>query len=276
MSGTALTTFSPSSSRSTRSTPCVEGCCGPMLRTIVFVAPAAVSTVVMGCQSAERNLVPFQPNRPRNANAYPVQVASNGPNGHFLHRVGTALAFALRRKITAERKTFEAIGQEDAAQVRMAGKLDAKEVENLALQPVGAGPDGLQRIHHGMLDADAGAQANTVAPRNGDQMIVQLEAGLDGVAVNAGGVAQQIEQQGGVPFTFLSRGAQQLFRDDDGRLPAILDHLGDRLHVPGTKAFDNNMSACVGELRHLNNVLKSLRWRYFRDLCQSSAPFFQR
>ncbi len=79
-----------------------------------------------------------------------------------------------------------------------------------------------------------------------------------------------------VLFTFLGRGAQQLFRDDDGRLPAGLDHLGDRLRVPGTKEFDNNMSACVGELRHLNNVLKSLRWRYFRDLCQSSAPFFQR
>ena len=70
--------------------------------------------------------MPFQPNRPRNANAHPVQVAGNGPNEHFLHRVGTALAFALRRKITAERKTFKAIGQEDAAQVRMAGKLDAK------------------------------------------------------------------------------------------------------------------------------------------------------
>src|SRR5271166_736060 len=140
MSGTALTTFSPSSSRSTRSTPCVDGCCGPMLRTIVFVVPTAVSTVVMGSQSAERNL-----------------------------------ALALRRKITAERKTFKAIGQEDAAQIRMAGKLDAEEVKNLAFQPVGAGPDGFQRIHHGMLDADAGAQADTVAPRNGNQMIVRSE-----------------------------------------------------------------------------------------------------
>src|SRR5271157_4895432 len=106
MSGTALTTFSPSSSRSTRSTPWVEGCCGPMLRTIVLVVPTAVSTVVMGAQSAKRNL-----------------------------------AFALCRKITEERKTFKAIGQEDVAQVRMTGKLDTKEVENLALQPVGAGPD---------------------------------------------------------------------------------------------------------------------------------------
>ena len=32
-----LNTISPSSSSTTRSTPCVEGCCGPMLRTIVCV-----------------------------------------------------------------------------------------------------------------------------------------------------------------------------------------------------------------------------------------------
>src|SRR5208337_3463882 len=120
MSGTALTTFSPSSSRSTRSTPWVEGCCGPMLRAIVLVVPSAVSTVVMESQSAKRNLVPFQPNRPRNANAYAVQVAGNRPNEHLLHRVGTALAFALRRKITAERRTFKTFGKEDAAQIRVA------------------------------------------------------------------------------------------------------------------------------------------------------------
>src|SRR5208337_3357136 len=99
MSGTALSTFSPTSSRSTRSTPCVEGCCGPMLRTMVFVVPTAVSTVVIGSQSAKRSL-----------------------------------AFALRRKIAAVRKTFKAIGQENAAQVRVAGKLDAEEVKNLAFQ----------------------------------------------------------------------------------------------------------------------------------------------
>src|SRR5208337_3778689 len=127
-----------------------------------------------------------------------------------------------------------------------------------------------------MLDADVGAQADTLAPRNGNQMVVQLEARLDGVAVHAGGVAQQIEQQSRVLFTFLSRGAQQLLRDDDGRLPAKLDHLRYRLRVPGAKVFDYNLSACVGELRHLNKVLKGLCWRYFRDLCQSSAPFFQR
>src|SRR5271157_2025831 len=252
MSGTALTTFSPSSSRSTRSTPWVEGCCGPMLRTIVLVVPSAVSTVVMGSQSAKRNLVPFQPNRPRNANADPGQVASNRANGHLLHRVGTALAFALRRKIAAERRTFKALWQEDAAQVRVAGKLDAEEIKNLAFEPIGAGPDRLKRIHHGMLDADAGAQANAFAARNGKQLIVQLEARFDRVAIQAGGVAQQIEEQSGILLALLRRGTKQFLGNDNGRVPSVFEYLGDRLGVPGTKVFDYNLSACVGELRHLN------------------------
>src|ERR1700687_6237258 len=46
MSGLALTTFSPSSSSTTRRTPCVEGCCGPMLRTMDSACPATVETVV--------------------------------------------------------------------------------------------------------------------------------------------------------------------------------------------------------------------------------------
>src|SRR5208283_4802586 len=109
MSGTALTTFSPSSSRSTRSTPWVEGCCGPMLRTIVLVLPSAVSTVVMGSQSAKRNL-----------------------------------AFALRGKVTAERSAFKVLGKENASQVRVAVELDAKEVKDLAFEPISAGPHRFQ------------------------------------------------------------------------------------------------------------------------------------
>src|SRR3954449_958479 len=46
-SGTAFTTVSPSSSSRILKTPCVDGCCGPMFRTIVFAGPIAVSTVVV-------------------------------------------------------------------------------------------------------------------------------------------------------------------------------------------------------------------------------------
>src|SRR5437773_11753833 len=48
MTTSQSTTFSPSSRSTTRSTPCVLGCCGPMLITSSFVsniAPRTVSTV---------------------------------------------------------------------------------------------------------------------------------------------------------------------------------------------------------------------------------------
>jgi hypothetical protein len=48
------------------------------------------------------------------------------------------------------------------------------------------------------------------------------------------------------------------------------------LGVPGAKLFDYNTSACIGELRHVTEILRGGSRRYFCDLCQSSAPFFQR
>jgi hypothetical protein len=42
MSGVALTTTSPSSSKTTRSTPWVLGCWGPMLRIMVLLSPISI------------------------------------------------------------------------------------------------------------------------------------------------------------------------------------------------------------------------------------------
>src|SRR5688500_15304647 len=46
MTGTHSTTFSPDSFSTSRSTPCVDGCCGPMLRMSSSVSsPSSVCTV---------------------------------------------------------------------------------------------------------------------------------------------------------------------------------------------------------------------------------------
>src|SRR3954469_13404255 len=45
MIGSARTIRSPSRVRARRSTPCVAGCCGPMLRTMSAVAMSPVATV---------------------------------------------------------------------------------------------------------------------------------------------------------------------------------------------------------------------------------------
>src|SRR5579862_7864550 len=54
-------TFSPSSFRITRSTPCVEGCCGPMLRTSSVESRKVVSGIreLLAAFDAQVLLYPF-------------------------------------------------------------------------------------------------------------------------------------------------------------------------------------------------------------------------
>src|SRR5262245_26050599 len=97
MTGLTSTTVSPSSVSSSRSTPWVEGCWGPMLISIISV----------------RNTVDLL------------------PQPHVL------LGEAFQRQFLAQRVPAPLVGQEDAAQVGMPVEDDAEEVEDLALVPVG-------------------------------------------------------------------------------------------------------------------------------------------
>ena len=57
----------------------------------------------------------------------------------------------------------------------------------------------------------------------------------------------------------------------------MLEHLGDGLGVPAAELFDYRASASIAKLRHVTETLLGLSAGfYFCDLCQSSAPFFQR
>ena len=49
--GAADSTVSPSSSRTSRSTPCVLGCCGPMLMVITSVLMSGIATPNRGARS---------------------------------------------------------------------------------------------------------------------------------------------------------------------------------------------------------------------------------
>src|ERR1035438_10015831 len=100
-------TFSPSSLRMTRKTPCVEGCCGPILSTNSVVS----KNVWSGIQTSLA--------------AFDTQI--------FLH---PALVLLNDPVVLAQRKALPFFGQQNSPHVRMAGKLDAKHVEHFALQPV--------------------------------------------------------------------------------------------------------------------------------------------
>src|SRR5215813_7545946 len=103
MIGLAASTVSPSSSSATRSTPCVEGCWGPMLSVMVSlrtVADLLGSKLLQGGRrlDASRGVV-----RER----------------HLL---------VAERRILAQRPAHPVLGQQDARQVGMAGERDPVEV----------------------------------------------------------------------------------------------------------------------------------------------------
>src|SRR5262245_55213467 len=115
MIGLALTTVSPSSSSTTRSTPCVAGCCGPMLSVMVSVRTVG--------HFLGRELLEI-----RIGNRAPGRVVRER---HFL---------VAERRILAQRPAHPFLGQQDAREVRMTVEDDPVEVVGLALVPVGGGP----------------------------------------------------------------------------------------------------------------------------------------
>src|SRR5262249_20129924 len=101
-------TFSPSSLRMTRSTPCVEGCCGPMFST----SSVESRNVDSGMESLS---------------AFDVQV--------LLYPTVVLLE---DRNVLAQWESHPLFRQQNAPHIRMPRELDAEHVEHLALQPVGA------------------------------------------------------------------------------------------------------------------------------------------
>src|SRR5262245_42586799 len=124
MIGLALTTVSPSSSSTTRSTPCVEGCCGPMFSVMVSVR------TVLDLLGGERGEI----GRRHRAAGRVVR------EGHLL---------VAERRILAQRPALPVVGKQDAGEIGMAVEDDAVEVPRLALVPVGGGPHAGHGRHMG-------------------------------------------------------------------------------------------------------------------------------
>src|SRR4029077_8238877 len=94
-------TFSPSSLRMTRNTPCVEGCCGPMLRTNSVESRKVES----GIQTSLA--------------AFDLQV--------FLHPTFILLENSV---ILAQGVALPFLGQENAPHIGVAGEFDPKHIED--------------------------------------------------------------------------------------------------------------------------------------------------
>src|SRR6188768_2138 len=165
MCGSAFWMTSPSISSTRRNTPCAAGCCGPK-----FIVKLRISFIRYFCVLFSRfqgRVVAvvvaddFRHQRARLDRDWLVHHA-------LLLGVVAHLDVADQREILAERMTDESIVGEDAAQIRMAREQDAEQVERLALEPVGAGPDVDHRIDDGIFRVDAArAQAQTLVVRDG-------------------------------------------------------------------------------------------------------------
>src|SRR4051812_8160815 len=102
MTGLTPTTVSPSSCMMRRNTPCVLGCCGPML-----------SVISLGESDSRISM------------ATPSDTAESLPAGRRILALGAVLqvldqnVLVVERPVLAERVAREAVLQEDPAQVRV-------------------------------------------------------------------------------------------------------------------------------------------------------------
>src|SRR6185369_9803681 len=99
MTGLQATTFSPSSSSATRSTPCVLGCWGPMLSVMVSLRTIADLLVREFLQGGRRLDAPRRVVRERHL-------------------------FVAGRRVLPQRPAHPVLGEQDARQVGMPGERD--------------------------------------------------------------------------------------------------------------------------------------------------------
>jgi len=137
----------------------------------------------------------------------------------------------------------------------MAVEVNAHQIEDFALKPASAEPNGNERVNVRLIAGNAGAKANLRLFRNRSEVIVQFEPRLNGEAIDASGVGEKIELQG--VATFLCGGAQQAVRDHNRRFAVKLDHFFYGFCIPCTQMFDHNISALIGIVRHSFSLTRS-------------------
>src|SRR3954462_7191110 len=125
MTGLTPTTVSPSSCMMRRNTPCVLGCCGPILSVISFgesdsrISMATPSDTAEALLAAGRRVL---------ALCAVLEVLDQD-------------VLVIERPVFPERVAGEVVVQQDATQVRVAHELDAEQVVDLTLLELGAGPE---------------------------------------------------------------------------------------------------------------------------------------
>src|SRR6266508_6035407 len=157
MVGAADSTVSPSSSSTSRKTPCVLGCWGPMLTVMTSVLISGITAVT-----------PNQ--RPNHHDGHSTSLlASHEPIafdarpellfGHLQRFRRPRRHANLDRIILPQRESLPVLRHQQAPRIRMAVELDAEQVPHLALEPVGGRPDAGDGRHVRVVSVEPHFQA---------------------------------------------------------------------------------------------------------------------
>src|SRR5687767_343922 len=166
--------ISPSSSSTSRSTPCVLGCWGPMLTVIVSLRSSATSV------------------RPPHAIA--LEVRSELLFTDFERLVGFCRLANLHRIVLALWMALPVVGHQQAPEIGMIGKHDAEHVPHFALEPAGRRPHALNRWN-GVVRGGSNLQAEAQAVRNREQVVDDLKAWIAREIVGRGHLDEHVEPQ---------------------------------------------------------------------------------
>src|SRR5215472_4512490 len=155
--GEADTTVSPSSSSTSRSTPWVLGCCGPMLTVMVSVRTSATSTSRQPIFHHVRAKLLF---------------------GH-LQRLGRGGRLPnLHGVVLPQRIALPIFWHKQAAGIGMPVEGNPEEIPDLALEPVGGRPDRADGGDMCVGAVQPDLQADAPVARDGHDDVHQLEPGF--------------------------------------------------------------------------------------------------
>src|SRR6185503_20673111 len=118
MSGIASFMISPSARTTKRSTPCVDGCCGPMLSVMSSVTRPPLTWRSMSTSNPPRLIRP-----------------SSGLQQALSRRRDAVVLLGLD-EVLAQRMARPVLGHEEAAEVRVPREVDPQKLEHLALLPL--------------------------------------------------------------------------------------------------------------------------------------------
>ena len=132
----------------------------------------------------------------------------------------------------------------------MSSELNPKQIENLALQPICTRPNGNHGIDDGIIAVETDPDADLLAQRDGNQVILQLVARFHRETVEARSVGEEVELQAVFVATTFGDVSQILPSDDDRRLTAEFDYFLDGVGAPRAQPGDYNISILTVAFGH--------------------------